>query len=121
MTWRPSDQMVKINGRLGSLHFAMETRVKGNPRACGNPDVGTVRSQPRSLSHRADKSDGDFSVMGPGGYGGVGASLGAVAVTLVVAIIVLAIVSIGGGLAHPLVNHEPAVMAAAAAPPPVQS
>lgn len=121
MSWRPNDQMVKINGKLGSLHFAMETRVKGNPQVCGNPDAGTVRGRPRSFSHRADRSDGDLSVMGSARYGGIGASFGAVGVTLVVAVIVLAIVSIGGGLAHPLVNHEPAVMAAASAPPPVQS
>jgi hypothetical protein len=58
--------------------------------------------------------------MGPGRYGGMGASLAAVAVTLVVAILVLAIVSIGGGLFHPLETHEPAV-AAAGAPPAGQS
>jgi hypothetical protein len=51
----------------------------------------------------------------------MGASLGAVAVTLVVAILVIAIVSVGGGLLHPLVNHDPATLAAAAAPPPGQS
>jgi hypothetical protein len=44
------------------------------------------------------------------------ASLAVVAVTFVVALVVMAIVSIGGGLSHPLVNHEPAVIAAAAAP-----
>jgi hypothetical protein len=46
------------------------------------------------------------------------ASLGVVAITLVVAIVVFAMVSIGGGLSHPLVTHEPAALAAAAAPPP---
>jgi hypothetical protein len=56
--------------------------------------------------------------MGPGQYGGISASLGVVAVTLVVAILVFAMVSIGGGLFHPLVTHEPAALAAAAAPPP---
>jgi hypothetical protein len=45
----------------------------------------------------------------------MGASLGAVAIALVVAIAVLAMVSISGGLNHPLVTHEPAALAAAAA------
>ena len=59
--------------------------------------------------------------MGPGRYGGLNASLGVVAVTLVVAIVVAAIVSIGGGLFRPLVTHEPAALAAAAAARPGQS
>ncbi len=53
--------------------------------------------------------------MGPGRYGGMGATLGAVAVALVVAIVALVIVSIGGGIDHPIVAH-PHVAAAAAAP-----
>ena len=61
------------------------------------------------------------SVMVPGRNGGMGASLGAVAVTLVVALVVVAIVSLSGGAFHPLVNHDPATLAAAAAPPPSQS
>lgn len=56
--------------------------------------------------------------MGPGRYAGMSRSLGAVAFTLLVAIVVIAIVSIGGGVVHPLVTHEPAALAAAAAPAP---
>lgn len=59
--------------------------------------------------------------MEPGRYGGMGASLGPVAVTLVLALVVIAIVSVSGGLFHPLVTPEPAVIAAGAAAPPVQS
>jgi hypothetical protein len=51
----------------------------------------------------------------------MGASLGAVAITVVVALVVVAIVSLSGGAFHPLVNHDPATLAAAAAPPPSQS
>ena len=46
-------------------------------------------------------------------------TVGAVAMAVVVAIIVMAMVSISGGLAHPIVS-SPQVAAAAAAPP-VQS
>ena len=53
--------------------------------------------------------------MGPGRYGGMGASLGAVAVALVVAIVAIAMVSIGGGLDHPLVTEHVALGAAAPA------
>ncbi len=52
--------------------------------------------------------------MGPGRYGGLGATLGAAAVALVVAIVVLAMVRIGGGLNRPLVAPQPQVAAAAA-------
>jgi hypothetical protein len=51
----------------------------------------------------------------------MGASLGVVAIALVVVLVVIAMVSIGGGLSHPLVAHEPAALAAAAAAPPGQS
>jgi len=52
----------------------------------------------------------------------MGASLGAVAIALVVALVVVAMVTIsGGGLFHPLVTHEPALAAEAAPTPPVQS
>ncbi len=53
--------------------------------------------------------------MGPGRYGGLGATLGAAAVALVVAILVLAMVRVGGGIGRPLVAPHPQ-MAAAAAP-----
>ena len=42
--------------------------------------------------------------MGPGMYGGWIATLGAAAVTVVVAVAVIAMVSIGGGLRRPLVT-----------------
>ncbi len=53
--------------------------------------------------------------MGPGRYGGLGATLGAAAVALVVAILVLAMVRVGGGIGRPRVAPHPQ-MAAAAAP-----
>ena len=46
--------------------------------------------------------------MGPGRYGGLGATIGAAAVAIVVALAVMAMVSIGGGNTHPLVA-KPAV------------
>lgn len=52
--------------------------------------------------------------MGPGRYGGLGATLGAAAVAFVVAVMVLAMVRIGGGLTRPLVAPHPQVAAAAA-------
>jgi hypothetical protein len=54
--------------------------------------------------------------MGPGRFGGLGPSGAAVLATFVVAVAVMAIVSIGGGLDRPLVVHSPHV-AAAHAPP----
>ena len=57
--------------------------------------------------------------MEPGRYGGVATTVGAVAMALVVAIVVMAIVSLGGGLGHPIVSSPQ--VAAAAAVPPVQS
>lgn len=57
--------------------------------------------------------------MEPGRYGGAATTVGAVAMAVVVAIMVMAMVSISGGLAHPIVS-SPQVAAAAAAPP-VQS
>jgi hypothetical protein len=53
--------------------------------------------------------------MGPGRHGGSGAILGAAAVALVVAILVGAMVSIGGGLNRPIVS-DAHVAATAAAP-----
>lgn len=53
--------------------------------------------------------------MGPGRRGGIGATLGAAAVALVVAILVGAMVSTGGGLNHPIVANTH-VAATAAAP-----
>jgi hypothetical protein len=44
-----------------------------------------------------------------------------VAVALVVVLVVIAMVSIGGGVFHPLVTHEPAALAAGAAAPAGQS
>jgi hypothetical protein len=96
-----ADQMVKINGRLGGSHFGPETRG-------WEPHL----SRPVPLQ---GGSDGDGSVMGPGRHGGVGATLGAAAVALVVAILVGAMVSIGGGLNRPIVTNTH-VAASAAAP-----
>ena len=56
--------------------------------------------------------------MGPGRYGGLGATLGAAAVAFVVAVMVLAMVRIGGGLTRPLVAPHPQVAAAVAAQAP---
>ena len=53
--------------------------------------------------------------MGPGRHGGMGATLGAAAVALVVAILVGAMVSIGGGIDRPIVT-DTHVAASAAAP-----
>lgn len=55
--------------------------------------------------------------MGPGRYGGLGATIGAAAMAIVVALGVMAIVAFGGGLNRPLTAH-PAV--AMVAPPPGQ-
>lgn len=55
--------------------------------------------------------------MGPGSYGGVGATIGAAAMAILVALGVLAIVSFGGGVNQPL-TARPAV--AMNAPPPGQ-
>ena len=54
--------------------------------------------------------------MGPGGSGGISTTLGAVGVAIVVALVVLGMVAISGGAAHPIVS-SPQVAAAAAAPP----
>ena len=57
--------------------------------------------------------------MGPGRYGGRATTLGAVAFAVVVAIAVMAMVSVGGGMNRPIVT-SPQVAAAAAAAPPVR-
>ena len=53
--------------------------------------------------------------MGPGRYGGLGATVGAAAAALAVALGVLAMVSLGGGVRHPLVASASAVAPAQAA------
>lgn len=55
--------------------------------------------------------------MGPGRYGGIGTTIGAAAMAVAVALGVIAMVSIGGGINHPLVAR-PAV--AMNTPPPGQ-
>lgn len=48
--------------------------------------------------------------MGPGRYGGLGATIGAAAVAVVVALAVMAMVSVGGGINRPLVAHAAVAM-----------
>ncbi|HEY1427347.1 MAG TPA: hypothetical protein VGF50_11795 [Caulobacteraceae bacterium] len=55
--------------------------------------------------------------MGPGRYGGIGTTIGAAAAAVVVALAVIAMVAIGGGMNHPLVA-QPAM--AMTTPPPGQ-
>ena len=79
--------------------------------------MGTPSVAPRSF-RRVDHVE-KAALWNPAGTGGVATTVGAVAMAVVVAIIVMAMVSISGGLAHPIVS-SPQVAAAAAAPP-VQS
>jgi hypothetical protein len=53
--------------------------------------------------------------MGPGRFGGLGPSAAAVLVAFVVAIVVWAMVDIGGGINRPLVTQPAHVAAAASA------
>ena len=55
--------------------------------------------------------------MGPGRYGGLSMTLGAVAMAFVVAVAVMAMVAVGGGLTRPLVASAPQVASAAASAP----
>ena len=96
-----ADQMAKIKGRLGGSHFEPETQGWEPPVSRPVPLQGG--------------SNGEGSVMGPGRYGGLGATLGAAAFALVVAILVGAMVSIGGGINHPIVSNTH-VAATAATP-----
>lgn len=52
--------------------------------------------------------------MGPGRYGGIGTTIGAAAAAVVVALGVIAMVAIGGGINHPLVAKPAVAMTAAA-------
>ena len=54
--------------------------------------------------------------MGPGRYAGKATTLGAVAFAIVVAIVVMAMVSVGGGLNRPIVTSPQVAAAAATAP-----
>lgn len=48
--------------------------------------------------------------MGPGRSGGIGATIGAAAVAIVVALGVIVMVSLGGGINRPLVAHTAMAM-----------
>jgi hypothetical protein len=101
-------QSVKINGRNAALHFGAETRPRrqGRARRLGTPSAGC-----RSENGVDQMELGEL--MGPGRYGGLGATAGAIAVAFVVAVAVIAMVAVGGGLNRPLVAAH---VAAAAAP-----
>ena len=87
-----------------SLHFDLEMRRR-------EPHLRDPRFQ-------AGASERRETIMGPGRTDGLGPSAAAVFATLMVALTVLAIVVVGGGMQHPLL--APAHVALAHSAPPHQ-
>jgi hypothetical protein len=83
--------------RLGTSHFALETRRLEPHLAAPVAKTGRVFVE--------------CDLMEPGDGRGLGASGGAVAMALIVALVVLMMVNIGGGLTRPLIA-SPRVAAA---------